>query len=917
MSFNKSQVCLGALLALGVVVPSAMAQTTPQRVEITGSAIKRVDAETALPVTVIRADDLAKQGVTSVEQAIQRIASNQSNFGASASIGGTTGGKSEADLRGLSGPFGNNANKTLVLLNGRRLANHSFDAAAVDLNAIPLAAVDRIEVLRDGASALYGTDAIGGVINFIIKRDFTGVDLSASYSKPQEGSPGETKRASIVAGFGSLSENRFNLMATLDWRKQKVLPATDRAFGATGILGTDRGSILAGTSGTAFPGDVDGFEPSGPNCNPPFSVPVSSAANPNVFGSCRADFTRFIDLVPDNEQTTGLVRARFALAPEHTLGAELLSAKNKAVSRVAPAPTSHLILASSPFFPAGKTPRDIDGLIPFFGLTDPNPNGPTLGGTVNWRQVPADKRISGDDTTTDRFLVDAEGTFGSWDYRAAIGRSKNKSAASVIRGYVNDGLMQDGVWAGTINPFGDQTAAGQAAIDAAQVNADTLIGKSTVDFADFRVSGELFKMAGGAATAAFGVEHRREKSSFEATDITAQLGSLGIDPDSDTSGSRKVSAIFAELGLPLMKSLDLTLAARYDKYNDFGGTFNPKVGLRYQPMRELVVRGSFNKGFRAPTLYELNQPASLTFTTDNYDDPTLCPGGVPLPNVPESVVCGQQVLQRNVGPIPAGLGAKFLEPEKSKAFSLGVVVEPMPSLSFTVDYFQLKIDNLINGLPEQEVFGSASKYASRFVRCSAVAAGQVPGVDFTDIDACTNLSATLDPIAFINTPTENLGSLKVNGVDLGFNWRSPAMSFGRIDVNLDGTYLTKYRYQRERGGTFINAVGRYSDNAPVFRWQHVLSATWTSGAWNATLAQRYKSGYRDQGDENDVDSYALHDLSVSYTGVKGLTLTVGVNNVFDKDPPRSVQVTTFQRGYDPRFTDPLGRTFVLRAAYRF
>jgi iron complex outermembrane receptor protein len=157
-----------------------------------------------------------------------RIASNQSTFGASSSIGGTTGGKSEADLRGLSGPTNTNANKTLVLLNGRRIANHSFDAAAVDLNAIPLAAVDRIEVLRDGASAIYGTDAIGGVINFILRREVTGFDISAQYTKPEASGGGDQTRATLTAGFGSLTEQRFNVWASLDWRKQSVLEAKDR-----------------------------------------------------------------------------------------------------------------------------------------------------------------------------------------------------------------------------------------------------------------------------------------------------------------------------------------------------------------------------------------------------------------------------------------------------------------------------------------------------------------------------------------------------------------------------------------------------------------------------------------------------------------------------------------------------------------
>jgi iron complex outermembrane receptor protein len=230
---------------------------------ITGSSLRRVDAETALPVTVIKTEDLQKQGVTTAEQAVQRIAANQSNFGISQSIGATTGGKAEADLRGLSAASGNNANKTLVLLNGRRIANHAFDAAAADLNAIPLSAIDRIEVLRDGASAIYGTDAIGGVINFILRRDYQGLEISYENQAPQK-SGADVNRVNLTAGFGSLSKNRFNVLASLDWRRQEGLEAAERPFSATGIL---RGDITGGTSGTSFPGDAGGFEPA-PNAAP-------------------------------------------------------------------------------------------------------------------------------------------------------------------------------------------------------------------------------------------------------------------------------------------------------------------------------------------------------------------------------------------------------------------------------------------------------------------------------------------------------------------------------------------------------------------------------------------------------------------------------------------------------------------------
>ena len=206
-------------------------------------------------------------------------------------------------------------------------------------------------------------------------------------------------------------------------------------------------------------------------------------------------------------------------------------------------------------------------------------------------------------------MAELQGVFSNWDYRTAFGTTKNKSEANVKRGYVNDGLIAEGVWNGVINPFGAPDAAGQAAIDATQVVAPTLVGRKKVDFVDLRVSKpDLMQMPAGPLGLAIGVEYRKEKSFFEALPITAELGSLGIDPDSDTSGSRKNAAAYAELSIPVIKDLELTLAGRYDKYSGTGNTFNPKIGVRYQPIKQVLLRGSANTGFRAPTLYEIYQP---------------------------------------------------------------------------------------------------------------------------------------------------------------------------------------------------------------------------------------------------------------------------------------------------------------------
>jgi iron complex outermembrane receptor protein len=877
---------LAALSAGVIAAPGAYAQAQQQleRVEITGSSLRRVDAETALPVTIIKAEDLIKQGVTTAEGAVARIAANQTQQNVTQSIGATTGGQATADLRGLGG----NGNKTLVLLNGRRVANHAFDSGSADLNAIPLSAIDRIEVLRDGASAIYGTDAIGGVINFILRRDFQGVEVSYENQAPQAAG-GDINRATLAAGFGSLTKDRFNVLATVDWRDQKVVEAAARPFAATGIL---NGDITGGTSGSSFPGDLSGFEPSLPNCAPPSSIPNEAGT------ACRYDFTRDIDIVPANDQLTMLLRGAFALPGDHVISAEYLRAENNVTTRVAPAPVSHFLPVGTATIPAGAPPATN-----FPGLGD--------GYIANWRQVPAGKRTSTSETTTERWVLEANGTFAGFDYRAAFGNSKNESTEGTADGYTNNSIIAAGVANGTINPFGPQSAAGAALINSAKLNGATTVGEGDVDFFDFRLNRDLFQMQNGTVAGAFGMEFRKEKYGFVATDLTAELPSLGVDPDSDTSGERDVKAAFFEFNLPILKNLEMTFAGRWDDYSDFGNTFNPKIGVRYQPIREILLRGSWNTGFRAPTMYDIYQPASLTFTADPYDDPLLCPGGTAVPGASAGVVCGQQVLQRQGGPVGAGRPAASLQPEESETFTIGAVFEPVAGVTLGIDYWNIKLEKQISGLAEQAIFGDAGKYASRFVRCS-----QISAAERANIDACLNFP-TFDPIAYIDTPTENLGDLNTSGVDVSFNWRIGTTPYGAWSIGLDGTYVDKYEYQREIGGEFVQNAGVYADASPVFRWQHVAQVNWSAGNWAANVTNLYRSGYVDQDPQFSVRSYQLWDTSVTWTGVKNLGLTFGIKNLLNEDPPVSVQGTTFQRGYDPRYTNPLGRTYTVRAAYKF
>jgi len=881
---TRLSLAIGAAFGAGLVgiTPAVMAQQQLDRVEITGSSLRRADAETALPVTIIRADELIKQGITTVEQALKTLPQNQSALGNSQAVGATTGGASFADLRGLGASTGSTGQRTLVLLNGRRLSNQAYDSGAVDLNSIPLAAIDRIEILRDGASAIYGTDAIGGVINFILRREYTGAEVSAEYQDPQEKGGGKVKRGSLTGGFGSLDKQGFNIFGTVDYRKQDALAAAERSFASSGVV-ADRGQFR--TSGTTFPATVSGFNPTlAAGCAPPDSIPNPART------ACRYDFVRQIDLIGENEQLSFLGKGTLKLG-ETYLSLEYLRAKHESRNRVAPTPVVGLTIPmTSPFYPAGAT-----------------------GTTVNWRTTTAGKRTDENEAIGDRVLLDVNGSALGWDYRAGVFRSTNEVETNFVDGYVKRPDIAAGVLNGILNPFGPQTAAGSALIANSKVIGTVLSAEGKVTGVDARVSRDLFQMGGGPAAFALGAEFRKEEYKFDLKENLAPLAaSSGLELFTDIQGDRNVRAVFAEMAFPITKTFELTLAARYDKYSDFGSTFNPKVGARWQPIREVLFRGSYNTGFRAPTLYDLYQPIGLSFTSDAYNDPVFCPTGTPVGGAPADVVCDQQVQTRSSGPGGTGRPISSLKPEDSDTYTLGMVFEPTANMTVSVDYWSIKIKNLISSLPEQAIFGDVAKYNSRIIRC-----GALTPAERAVIDVCVNFSPTLNPIAYIDQPTENLGEVKTSGVDFSFGYRFPASAYGRWGINYDASYIDKYEYQREKGGEFIKAAGKYTDNAPVFRYQHQLTLSWNAGPWNATVANNYKGGYTDQDPSNEVRHYSTFDTTVSYTGIRNLTLLVGLRNAFNEEPPYSNQSTTFQSNYDPRYTDPLGRTFIARASYKF
>ena len=866
-------------IALGMHAAYAQETTEApmQRVEVTGSSIKRLASETALPITSIKADDFAKQGLTTAQEVLSTISMNQSTQSSSQSVGSGTGGQSQADLRGIGG------DKTLVLLNGRRIASHPFNGSSVDLNIIPISALERVEVLRDGASAIYGTDAIGGVINFITKRSVKGGSVTVEHYEPQKSGGGDESRINLSAGYGDLNKDGFNVFGVVDVHRQSALNASDRDFSASGYI-PNKG--VDNLSSTPFPANF--FDTgNGVSGNPAFA---SGCVGPNLYkntsgkSTCAMDVTPYLQTIPKTKQESFLGKASFKLNQDHLATVEYLHARSTNEARISPPPMSNigiLMSSSSPYYPGGSA-----------GV----PAVPGLSGAdldISWRPVASGQRSGFDTSTSDRLVLASEGVLGSWDYNAGLSHSISKATSAFTGGYLADQRIIDGVGSGLLNPFGEQSAAGQAYLNDSVLKGEYLSAKMTSTAIDAKISRELFNLPAGAVGFAVGTEFRKDKAEYSVDRALAgQASSSGYAEAQDQSGSRTISAIFSELSVPVVKNLELSLAARYDHYNDVGGSFNPKVGVRWQPTSEVLFRSSYNTGFRAPTLYDLHGPQSKTFTANKYDDPRLCPGGVAAPGANGNVACGAQQYIRSGGNPDVG-------PEKSKTFSAGIVIEPVKSLTVSLDYFQIKLRDKIGTVAEQTLFDNYDKYKDNFIY--------------------SNGGTRLD---YVVATLDNLGEMHTSGIDLGLNWKLPRSQYGNFTFNFDGTWVRKYEYQNERGGEFVQNVGVYGDNAPVFRWRHNATLQWNLDKWNATLSNKYMSGYRDQNYvdtqyEQSVKAYSVWSLSGAYSGFKNTELTVGVKNLLNEDPPFSNQIGTFQSGYDPRFADPLGRTFYVRATYKF
>lgn len=946
MKLKRISQCL-ALAGFASCVAAQTSGVSLQRVEITGSSIKRIAAEGSLPVQIITRQDLKNQGITTAEQLISTLSINGNgldNLASNADVvaGAQRGnnGASAANLRGQGSA------STLVLLNGRRVAAHGLNGGVVDLNSIPMAAVERIEILKDGASAIYGTDAIGGVINFILRKDYKGLEIEAFTDVTQQGG-GNIGRVSLTGGAGDLDKDKYNVLFSLRRSENQALRGDQRSFVNTfqpnrGLSVDTRGTpfatlfplsstwtVLSNKSGTGpiqpgttvpMSGGINVLNlPGGAGCSSvDGQAPYDAVlwAVPNAKWACAWDTGRAAVLQQPVSNTNLVARGTLRLG-EHQIYAEFTGAKVESAKTFSANQISSSNSTTSPFYKlaypsTGASYNSVfNQLVAVFPTVEANRGQPMA---FRWRCLPCGSRELDTSSDTARLLFGAEGPLpwlAGWDYRAGISKASSSATSVLGNGYFFGKEFAATINSGLLNPFlmpgQAQTPEALAALQAASANGITLYGgKFTLQQADATASGPVFKLPAGDVMAAVGVDLRTEEYRFNgnATDLATQRRVFNAPFDSINTldvVKRDIKAVFAEVLVPITKQLEATIAARRDDYTGFGATTNPKVSLRFTPVEQFLMRGSYSTGFRVPTFNQLfNGITESPYSGKDLVDPAKCPSG----KVDASAAC------QAITPNTLTGGKPDLGPEKSKQGTVGFVWAPTNSMSLGADWWSINKTGTIQTLSLTDLVKNYALFPQNFLR-----------------DADGN-------VTFIDQRWVNAGESITKGIDINAS-ANGKIGDARWGISLEGSYLIEKKSRLVASAPFgASEVATFTRAGDLgVRWKHGLTGTYTRGPWVATLTQLYRSGYTDYvlpGVANgsivppdwnaNVAAYMLYNMSVGYTGFKDVGLTFGIKNLFNTDPPFSAAYdgnTGAGSSWEPRIADPRGRAFTFLATYKF
>jgi iron complex outermembrane recepter protein len=954
------------------------AATEPEAVIVTGSRIKRAPLDSALPLQVITNEDLQREGINSAEQLTSFLTANGTgadNLASNADVvsGQARGnnGLSAANLRG-QGP-----GATLVLLNGRRVAAHGLNGSAVDVNQIPFAAIARVEVLKDGASAIYGTDAIGGVINYITKKNFEGFNVRGFADITEQGGA-NNYTASGMVGYGDLSEQGFNIMAAVSYDWKKSLRGDQRDFVNTfqpdrGVSVDTRGTPfativpLAGTaiaSAGASPlipgttvrasGGINVLDlPGQPGCNAidgqaPYDEKLWAFAEAQL--ACAWDTGRAAVLQQPIDTLTYYTRAIGRLG-DHEISVEYVgsqadSAKRFSNLQITPNTTTQRYSYARNANNTASYNQIAGALTNYFAV---NPNLPVndpynvsaralqanlaagQGISYRWRCIECGPREIETNVKTNRIFGQVTGPITeSWDYASGVSYATSKAKSTLgsgyyFRGTVNTTGALDGgpgiipaLNTGIINPFlfPGQTQS-QAALDllkAASAEGTVLYGgKYSTLQADLSASGRLFETGGGDVQMAFGIDYREEKYRFNGDERAAADQRVIIAAPFDNanalaSKSRTSRAAYAEILVPLFEGFEITGAIRHDRYKQeqvTTKTTNPKVSFKYTPVRGMMFRGSYNTGFRLPSFNQTgNPPNSAPYTGRDIADPLNCPGGRIDPSRGRACEAIQPFIVQGGNP--------NLGPEKAEQYSLGVVLQPIPKLVMTFDYWNIRRKDSIVFLTLQQLAENYADFKGRYLRVPEDT-GPVVAIDQRIANAGESITSGIE------------ASVQTNGDAWGGTW----------SAGIEGTYLLKKKERILNSLPFANQLGVFTFSGDLgLRWKHNASVSYSHSGFTGNLSQRFRSGYTNQelpgvtagvvtppNLDKRVDKYVTYNASLSYKGlIKGLLLTAGVKNIFNTDPPFAITYdsnTGSGSSWEPRVADPRGRSFTIAAEYKF
>ncbi|MEJ6007405.1 TonB-dependent receptor [Paucibacter sp. AS339] len=909
---------LAVLVSACTALSAAQAQTQAdaaqlERVEITGSSIKRIASEGSLPVQVVTAKEIARSGATSAAEVIQRLPAMQGFAVIDSAVGGG-GGRAEASIHDIGASY------TLVLLNGRRVAPYG-SGNAVDLNSIPLSAVERVEVLTDGASALYGADAIAGVINFVLKKNVQRFSIEAGLGVPLEGG-GRNGNLSITGGVGDIDKDRFNVMLSYRHDEQRQLAATDRKFGSTSYLPVSfqgKNYIYDQTSSYAVPANATvKFKPeaklpawvfnpyykgNGNQCAERNFYSLSNAVSKDVVTErCSFDFASTIEIYPENKRDALFVSGQFKVNDSLRLFSDVALSKFLITSRVAANPVPIDIPLSSSYFKKSILPYLSAEQVA--NVTDV---------TAAYRGQDFGLRTTRQHYDTQHLVLGAEAELGSWSLSGGLTYSASKSDEVYDGGYFRTDKFEAMMANVSFDPFvpaGNQTPEALQKMQDSIFHGQTSTAKTALTGIDVRASGEVLKLPSGALSLGLGGD-LRHYSYEQAPSVAATNGDIyNYSPTEAYKLERHTAGVFVEALIPIIKGLELTTALRYDNTGAIKDKLNNstvgksasgttyKISGRYQALSSLLLRGSYGTGFKMPSMLDIAQPeVPFGVTGGRYD--------CPVPNTAPCKLGPDQYTQMSGGNAQ-------LRPETSKQAAFGIRFEPTAQFGIGLDYWQVKLKDAVSGVSEEQAFADPAKYKDLFTTFQQPKEKQAY-------------------YAFRNVST-NIGQAIYRGVDWNLIARANT-DIGRLTGELSGTYMIESSYTR--AGTtddFTSSLGRYGENGGVTA-RNIARATVTldSGGISNSFALNMRSGYADRTapvrdlatNKNttitlDVPRYMTLDWQGQWNVNPALELRLGVKNLLNQEPPLSLRSGSgHQVGYDSRYASPMMRTVYLTGAYRF